>query len=148
NGSFQSNNVDQALLSKGFAPSPNNFTRYNDFDFGVGGPIIRNKLWFYAGYDNSYTGQHIAGFVSQATNQPAVYSIAINILTTKLSYQQNGKMKLEATVQAPKKAAPYRTGSAFVPLEATQNQNSTTAIGPGLKWTYIMNSKMTSEVGI
>jgi hypothetical protein len=147
-GSFQSNNVDQALLNKGFSPSPNNFTRYNDFDFGVGGPIKRNKLWFYTGYDNSYTGQHIAGFVSQATSQPAVYSIQLNILTVKLSYQLNTNMKLEATVQAPKKAAPYRTGSAFVPLEATQNQNSTTAIGPGLKWTYIMSPKMTSEVGI
>src|SRR5579884_2379556 len=76
-GSLESNNVDQTLLSKGFSPSPNNFTRYNDFDFGLGGPIIHNKLWFYAGYDNSYTGPHIAGFVSQANNSPAVYSIAI-----------------------------------------------------------------------
>jgi hypothetical protein len=146
--SFQSNNVDQALLNRGFSPSPNNLTRYNDFDFDFGGPIRHNKLWFYTAYDDVYTGQHIAGFVTQATNQPAVYTIRLRIPTLKLTYQLNEKMKLESVMQYSQKYAPYRTGSAFVPLEATQNQKTLVGLGPTLKWTYIMSPKMTSELGV
>ena len=35
-------------------------------------------------------------------------------------------MKLESTTQISLKKAPYRTGSQFVPLEATQNQRTLT----------------------
>jgi hypothetical protein len=143
--SFQSNNVDQALLEKHFAPSANNFTRYNDFDFDLGGPIIHNKFWFYGSYNDTYTGQHIAGFITEKTGEPATYIVHLKIPTLKLTYQLNDKMKLEATAQYSLKLAPYRTGSAFVPLEATQNQKSLTGLGPALKWTYIMSPKMTSE---
>ena len=147
-GSFQSSNVDQSLLSKGFSPSPNNFTRYNEFDFGVGGPILHNKLWFYTGYDDSYTGQYIAGFVTGATNQPAVYPIKIRLATIKLSYQLNSKMKLESTELPGLKQAPYRNASPLVPLEATQNQETYNSTGPTLKWTYIISPKMTLDSAV
>ncbi len=147
-GSFQSSNVDATLLKDGFSPGSNNFTRYNQFDVDLGGPLVHNKLWFYGAYDYDYSGQYIAGFVSQATNAPFVYPITLKIPTVKLSYQLSANMKLESMVQLSQKAAPYRTGSALVPAEATQSQLTKTALGPTLKWTYIMSPKMTTEVGI
>ncbi len=39
-GSFAGKNIDQDLLDRGFSPSPNTFTRYNDFFGNLGGPII------------------------------------------------------------------------------------------------------------
>ncbi len=147
-GSFQSNNVDAALLASGFSPGSNNFTRYNDFDFDFGGPILHDKLWFYTAFDNAYTGQNLAGFVFQSTNQAAVYPIGLIIPTFKLSYQLTSKIKLESMVQISRKSAPYRNASAFVPLEATQNQETLSVLGPVLKFTDILSPKMTTEFGI
>jgi len=144
--SFQSNNISQELLNKGFSPTGNNFTRYNDFAIDLGGPIRKNKMWFYGGYNDSYSGQHIAGFIEEKTGQPAVYYVRLNIATLKLTYQLNDKMKLEVTDQYSRKHAPYRNGDQFTPLEATQHQKSMTSIGPNLKWTYIVNPKMTTDL--
>jgi hypothetical protein len=144
--SFQSTNVGQELLDLGFAPSSNNFTRHNEFSFDLGGPIIHNKFWFYGAYNDMYTGQHIAGFITEKTGQPAVYYVRLRIPTLKLTYQLNPKMKLETVAQYSQKFAPYRTGSQFVPLEATQNQMTVVGLGPSLKWTYIMSPKMTAEL--
>jgi hypothetical protein len=146
-GSFQSNNVDAALLAKGFAVGNNNFTRYNQLAFDLGGPILHNKLWFFAAYDNDYSGQNVAGFVDQTTNQQAVYPIILDISTAKLSYQLNSKMKLEIMGQQNTKSAPYRNGGPFVPLQATQDQLTIGALSV-LKWTYIMSPKMTADLGI
>jgi len=147
--SFQGNNVTQKLLDQGFPRnSSNKFTRYNDFNFDLGGPIVRNKLWFYAGYNDVYTGQYIAGFITEKTGQPAVYYVRLRIPTLKLTYQLNEKMKFETVGQYSQKFAPYRTGSQFVPLEATQNQETLVGLGPTLKWTYIVSPKMTSEFAI
>jgi hypothetical protein len=145
-GSFQSNNVDAALAK--VLPGSNNFTRYNEFSFDFGGPIIHNKLWFYTAYNDDYSGQQISGFVYQSTNQPAVYPISIRVETAKLSYQLNSKMKLELMDQVSTKNAPYRNGSALTPVEATQNQHTVTSLGPVLKWTYIISPKMTADFGI
>jgi hypothetical protein len=146
--SFQSNNVDQELKNKGFADTGNNFTRYNDFDFDIGGPIVHNKLWFYGAYNDTYTGQKIAGFISEATGQPQTYYVRLEIPTLKLSYQLNEKMKLESVMQYSQKYAPYRTGSAFVTAEATQNQKTLVGLGPTARWTYIVSPKMTTEFNV
>jgi len=147
-GSFQSNNVNQKLLDKGFAPSSNKFTRYNEFNADTGGPFIHNKFWFYAGYNHDYTGQYVAGFVDQTTNQPAIYPIILNVETLKLTYQLTSTMKLEAMEQQNTKHAPYRNGGPFTPLQATQNQLTIGTVGPQLKWTDIISPKMTTDLAI
>jgi hypothetical protein len=147
--SFQSNNVDASLIARGFPTSGgNSFTRYNDFDFDIGGPIMHNKFWFYGAYNDTYSGQLIPGFISEKTGQPATYYVRLNIPTLKLSYQLNDKMKLEVMDQTSLKRAPFRTGSQFVPLEATQNQWSLTSLGPQIKYTYIISPKMTLDSAV
>jgi hypothetical protein len=47
-GAFQSDNVTDELRNRGFNPGDNKFTRYNDVSLDLGGPIMRDKLWFYA----------------------------------------------------------------------------------------------------
>src|SRR5215831_16012453 len=147
--SFQSNNVDSALIAKGFPTSGgNSFTRYNDFDFDIGGPIMHNKFWFYGAYNDTYSGQLIPGFIEEKTGQPQTYYVRLEIPTLKLSYQLNDKMKLESVLQYSQKYAPYRTGSAFVTAEATQNQKTLVGLGSTTRWTYIISPKMTTELNV
>ena len=55
-GAFQGNNVTPELRAQGFDPGNNKFTRYNDISLDLGGPIIRDKLWFYGAYGYNYSG--------------------------------------------------------------------------------------------
>lgn len=147
-GRFQSNNVDQKLLARGYLPGNNKYTHYDDWSGELSGPIIRNKLAFYTAFSHNYAGQFIPGFISEKTGKQAEFFTRLDTPTLKLTYQLNNDMKLELTEQIGRKWQPYRQASAFVPLEATQNQKSWGAIGPVLKWIDIVNPRMTVDASI
>jgi hypothetical protein len=60
--SFQSNNVATALAAQGLQFS-NPLKSYYDYATGLGGRILREKLWFYGGYSKEFVNQSQAGFV-------------------------------------------------------------------------------------
>ena len=146
--SFQSNNVNDRLLKRGLTVSSNKFTRYNDYNFDLGGPVLKNKLWFYTSYGDTYSGMLVPGFIDLKTGQQVEYSTRLNIPTLKLTYQLNDNMKLETVGQFSRKHTPMRDGSEFVPRESAQNQLSWSGIGPTVKWTYIISPKMTLDASI
>ena len=146
-GAFQSNNVTQELRDAGFNPGDTKFTRYNDFSADLGGPIVRDKLWFYAAYGHNYSGLFIPGFISLETGEQVEYFTRLDNPTVKLTYQMSKNDKIEVSQQFNRKWQPYRNASAFLPLEATQNQIAWTAIGPAAKWTRIINQNMTMDAG-
>jgi hypothetical protein len=146
-GAFQGNNVTPELRAQGFNPGNNKFTRYNDISLDLGGPIIRDKLWFYGAYGYNYSGLFIPGFISEATGEQVEYFTRLDNPTIKLTYQMNPNNKFELSQQYNRKWQPYRNASQFVPLEATQNQIAWTAIGPAAKWTRILSQSMTFDVG-
>ncbi|HUQ86749.1 MAG TPA: carboxypeptidase regulatory-like domain-containing protein [Vicinamibacterales bacterium] len=144
-GAMQGNNVTPELRAQGFDPGNNKFTRYNDISLDLGGPIIRDKLWFYGAYGYNYSGLLIPGFISVASGEQVEYFTRLDNPTLKLTYQMSRNNKFEITEQLNRKWQPYRNASAFVPMEATQNQIAWTAIGPALKFTRIMSDRMTFD---
>ena len=146
-GAFQGNNVTDELRAAGFNPGNNKFTRYNDVSLDLGGPILRDKLWFYGAYGYNYSGLFIPGFISLETGEQVEYFTRLDNPTLKLTYQLNQNNKFELSQQFNRKWQPYRNASAFVPLEASQNQIAWTAIGPALKYTRILTNNMTFDVG-
>jgi hypothetical protein len=144
-GKFQGNNVTSALRSQGFDPGNNKFTRYNDISLDLGGPILKDKLWFYAAYGYNYSGLLIPGFISIASGEQVEYFTRLDNPTVKLTYQLSRNNKFEITEQLNRKWQPYRNASTFVPMEASQNQIAWTAIGPAFKFTRIMSDRMTFD---
>ena len=147
-GAFQGNNVTDELRQQGFDPGNNKFTRYNDVSLDLGGPILRDKLWFYAAYGYNYSGLLIPGFISIKTNEQVEFFTRLDNPTLKLTYQMSKNNKLELTEQVNRKWQPYRNASSFVPAEATQNQKAWTQIGPALKFTRIMSQSMTLDASV
>ena len=147
-GGFQSQNVDDRLLKAGYNPGSNKFTTLREIYGDISGPVMKNKLWFYLTYRDSYGGNFIPGFISMKTGKQAEFYSKLLGPTAKLTYQLTQNQKVEASWQLGLKWQPYRTAGKYVPLEAAQNQRSWLTSGPNLKWTYIVGPKMTAVAGI
>ncbi len=148
NGDMQSKNVSDELIKKGFAPGVNKFTSLRDVYGEFGGPILKDRLWFYASYRDGRTGQFIPGFVQLSDRNQVEFFSKLENPTAKISYQVSKNNKFEAMVQGGRKWQPYRGASRFVPLEASQNQDSYSLIGPSFKWLTIIGSGATVDASL
>jgi hypothetical protein len=147
-GDFQSNNITQPLLDRGYAPGVNKFTKYQDFYGEIGGPILRDRLWFYASHRDASSGNFIPGFIRLADREQVEFYTKLQDPTGKVTYQVTQNNKVEGMFQVGRKWQPYRTASRFVPLEATQNQDSFSLIGPSFKWLSILSPRATFDASL
>ena len=148
NGDMQWTNVSQALLDRGYAPGTNKFTSYKDRYAEIGGPILRDRLWFYASHRDARSGNFIPGFVDLATRQQVEFFTVLQDPTGKVTWQVTQNNKFEGMFQVGRKWQPYRTASRFVPLESTQNQDSFSLIGPSFKWLSILSPRTTFDASL
>jgi hypothetical protein len=147
-GSFQSSNVDQKLLDAGYAVGSNKFTQLRETYGEISGPVLRNRLWFYFSYRDGYGGEFQPGFIRMSDGQQQEFFTKLQTPTAKLTYQLNDAMKIDTSWAVGRKWQPYRAGGRWTPAEAAQNQDSWSDYGPNLKWTYIVNPRMTATAGI
>jgi Carboxypeptidase regulatory-like domain/TonB dependent receptor len=71
-GSFYERNITNATEARSFFQSPTSKAAHlvdNDTGGWVGGPIIRDKLFYFAGYEGDYIHQGYAGIISVPTPQ-------------------------------------------------------------------------------
>src|SRR5215213_4167319 len=147
-GDLQSKNITPELIAKGYAPGVNKFTSLKDYYGEVGGPILRDRLWFYASHRDASSGMFIPGFVQLADRQQVEFYTKLQDPTAKITYQISKSNKFEAMGQVGRKWQPYRTASRFVPLESTQNQDSMSLIGPSFKWQSVLSPKSTFDASV
>jgi len=60
NGDFQSSNLDDTLTSQGLS-STNELRKVYDYNVAVGGPLKRNRLWFFSSFRNWGEQETVAG---------------------------------------------------------------------------------------
>ena len=100
--SLQSNNISDELYQSG-AGSGNPIRNIKDYGFEVGGPLIRNKAWFWGGYGRQRIEVGIVGFLRQTpecdrdfTGPEDEYECLSPDLTQLDSY--NGKFQVQPWV--------------------------------------------------
>ena len=96
---LQSNNISDELYQAG-AGSGNPIRNIKDYGFEIGGPIIRNKAWFWGGYGRQRVEVGIVGFLRQTaecdrefTGPEDEYECLSPDLTVLDSY--NGKLQVQ-----------------------------------------------------
>jgi hypothetical protein len=147
-GDWQSTNITPELLAKGYAPGTNKFTKLQDYYGEVGGPIMRDKLWFYVSHRDASSGNFIPGFIRLADRQQVEFYTKLQDPTGKFTYQMTKNNKLEAMFQVGRKWQPYRTASRYVPLESTQNQDSWSLVGPSFKYQSVLSTRSTFDASL
>jgi hypothetical protein len=148
NGDMQGKNVTPELLAKGYAPGVNKFTSLKDFYGEIGGPILKDRLWFYASHRDASSGNFIPGFIRLADREQVEFYTKLQDPTAKITYQMTQNNKLEGMFQVGRKWQPYRTASRYVPLESTQNQDSMSLVGPSFKYLSVLSARSTFDASL
>jgi hypothetical protein len=105
NSSFQSNNYTDELKAAGLR-TPDAIKLNYDFNPSVGGPIRRDRLWFYTSFRMLANDNYVAGVVGNRNagnpaawtwdpddNIKGVYSLTQETVNVRLTWQANAKNK-------------------------------------------------------
>jgi Carboxypeptidase regulatory-like domain len=103
---LQSSNLSQELKDQG-AKNANSIARYRAFHADVGGPVIKDKFWWFWGMRNINSDLNLIGFTNAQTGQPEIARTTLQNQTAKLSYQINSKNTLSYTMQWDRKYQPH-----------------------------------------
>jgi outer membrane receptor protein involved in Fe transport len=112
----------------------NPITKQYDLNVGVGGPIIKKKLWFYVSYRNNNQYKIILGLPDKAQSQLVNY-------TGKLTYQINPKNQLIGYFNQRTKLQPLRDLSLAKPVETAAYQASKNR-PIKLEWTSVLSDRV------
>jgi hypothetical protein len=122
NDKLQSVNVpadDPAYANVG---TGNPLDYYFEYGGDIGGPIIKDKLWFYGSFRDTEISRFIIGFALNGVPQTE-YS-ALTHGTFKLTYQLSDNNKLMGWMYYDNKKMPHRSGGYTRPPETTFVQDS------------------------
>ena len=71
---FAASNLDADLKSRGFT-NPNTIKVNGDFNPGFGGPLKKDRLWFYGSARYLRAAAYVGGMAPDATAKPSIASI-------------------------------------------------------------------------
>jgi hypothetical protein len=93
NHALENNNMDAALAARGI-PSVNFVDLIYDYNPAVGGPILKDKLWFYSAFRAWGVNQGIAGTYFNATPNGRLYTPDLNrpALSTSTKGSENTRL--------------------------------------------------------
>ncbi|MBW8865882.1 MAG: TonB-dependent receptor [Acidobacteria bacterium] len=136
---LQSNNLDDHLRSQGLTAVQPIKTFYN-WQADLGGRLLRDRLWFYAGYSTQQKNTGIAGFVANpgpdgrylTGDEPIAYAqTGIWQVAQKYSFQLSQNNRVNYVWQRGNKFVGEDGAGQLTPLEGTTDYNNPTSVNRG-----------------
>ena len=117
--------------------------KFWEFHPDLGGPIVRDKLWFFGAYNHFTIDEDISG----VPHDRATYQGYYNNYTTKETFKASQKDTIIGYYQLGKLKTPNRNLSALTSAESTVTQDSATHMYNG-KWQRVWSNRLFSEVNV
>jgi len=136
---FVTDNIDSDLEGRGGSSSP--VREFFEFHVDVGGPIIRDKAWFYGAYNYFKIDRVISG-------QPVDVATDIGLFdmpSAKVNWQMSEKDQFVGYSQWSLKQKPFRGLSATIPAESIRAQDSWTWLHKA-EWQRVWNDRLFSNI--
>jgi hypothetical protein len=95
----QWDNIDVTLQQQGVRPKGATVDYIKNFNLNAGGPIVKNKLFYFAALNDQRTAAHFVGFPSPAwTGAAEPDTTNITSILANPTYQLNSKNRFQGTV--------------------------------------------------
>ena len=152
NWHLQSNNVDDALRNRNVPATGTRIDHLNDYNYSMGGPVLKDKLWYFGSVRHQGTYVLIPNTFS-GDGSPGVEDAWIRSYVVRGTYQATPRNKFAVTYQRNYKwkgheiAFGGQTGLPIFPdISATKRDPVLYYIAQG-KWTSTVSSKFLVEAG-
>ncbi len=145
NGGMQSRNLDSALQARGL-PTPNTLEREYDLNYSLGGPIVKDRLWFYVSGRNWSYNSYVAGAVNPDGSR-AVGDNTQKAFPVRVTSQLSSKNRLTALFDWTDRLNGHQNLSPLVPPIASLAQRIGPAWVTQVKWTSTLSNKLLLEAG-
>ena len=122
-GSLQSNNLTSELIQRGLT-APNQIKANWDINPAFGGPILRDKIWFFGAVRYDVTADYVAGlYWNKNTNDPNAWTYEPDTSRRVWNEQKQPDEQLRVSWQATPKnkigGTYYNTSYCFCPTDAS-----------------------------
>jgi hypothetical protein len=164
--SWQGDNIDDALRSQGVSAAAKNPKQW-DLNPGVGGPLLRDRLWYYVSYQNKGEDTVQTGSFFDADplpyryvadlNRPGISAARSNSLAPRLTWQATPSDNVAGYYERFRSETPlfynaqnrlaFTSTAAPLPPEAT-HQTTTNGDSGGLRWTRTQGTRLLFETAV
>lgn len=138
-GSWVSDNIDAKTAARGFTGNPNVF--FLEAHSDLGGPIKRDRLWFYTSYNYFKIDKIVSGIPRQIATDLGIFHEA----PAKITYKLTTADTLTAHYQWGYKYKPLRGLSATTPIESVLEQDSPYWTGK-VQWQRVWSNRLFTDV--
>ena len=142
NNSLQGSNIPATAIARGIRPHSNEIGRYYDTAINAGGPIVKDKIWYFGTFRTQFTSVAQPQFRFDQTFDTKLWNPVI-----KGTWQANQKNKLIGYYQYGQKIQPNRLPFATYSYDSpdqTWEQNSGSWVYKG-EWNSTLSDKMYVE---
>ena len=143
--SFQSDNLTQDLISRGLR-TPDAVDKIFDVNLSLGGPIKKDRLWFFASHRNVGNDNIVANSF-YPDGSPGIYDQRVRNYTLRLTWQVNGNNKLTAYDDYQTKYVGHLFTSGQDVLLAAARRPPVLKYTDAIKWTSTPTNKLVFDVG-
>ena len=146
-GSWQGDNVTDELKARGLKGG-NRITHIYDINFGLGGPIMKDKLWFFGTYRKFSTNDVVANAFYK-DGRPAEEEQGIQNQMVRLTWQMTPRNKITAYHDRYPKFKLHELGAFYDPETAAfrRDQHHALYATGQVKWTSTVSNKLLVETG-
>ncbi len=143
---FQAENLDDGLRARGVGQA-NRLKRLLDGSADLGGPIRRDRAWFYFNYSRFRVEPFLPGFFLE-NGEPGVDLTELENVLGRASVRIAEGHEIGAFYYRNRKFRPYRNASLFRPRpETTLHQDSTMTLGQ-LSWSGVFGESTLAEARV
>jgi outer membrane receptor protein involved in Fe transport len=139
NDDLSNDNLDDELEARGGTTAE--VSEAYEYHVGLGGPIVKDRAWFYVAHNHSYVDRPVSGRDASVATDIA----DVDVITGKVNARLTGRDQLVASGHWSFKQQPYRGLSLTVPLESTLAQESSSSSFK-LEWQRSWSDRLSSNI--
>jgi hypothetical protein len=140
----QWDNIDSTLQQNGVRPHGAAVDYIKNFNLNAGGPILKNKVFYFGALNDQRTAVHFVGFPSPAwTGQPEPDTTNITSLLFNPTYQMTGRNRLQTTLTRQVYDKVNRgadTSNGTQDPQSVWHEHDVLAVYQGL-WNFVINDR-------
>ena len=138
----QWDNIDDTLKHQGLRPNANAVKFITNANFNVGGPLRKNKLFYFGSFNDQRTHVNVVGFPAAVwTGASELDYTDITSVFADATYQPTTNNRFTGTVSRQLYNKPNRGASNLNTPDSTAHERDILAVYQGL-WNWVVNQRM------